>query len=83
MNAVLSVSQINTYLKSIFDYDENLKNVYVVGEISNFTNHYRSGHFYFTLKDDSSALKAVMFSRYAQNIRFEPYDGLKVLVRGS
>lgn len=83
MNAVLSVSQINYYLKSIFDYDENLKNIYVTGEISNFTNHYRSGHFYFTLKDEESAIKAVMFSRYAQGIRFEPYDGLRVLIRGS
>lgn len=83
MNAVLSVSQINFYLKSIFDYDENLKNIYVTGEISNFTNHYRSGHFYFTLKDETSAVKAVMFRQYAQNIRFEPYDGLRVLVRCS
>lgn len=83
MNAVLSVSQINFYLKSIFDYDENLKNIYVTGEISNFTNHYRSGHFYFTLKDETSAIKAVMFRQYAQNIRFEPYDGLRVLVRCS
>lgn len=83
MNAVLSVSQINYYLKSIFDYDENLKNIYVTGEISNFTNHYRSGHFYFTLKDETSAIKAVMFRQYAQNIRFEPYDGLRVLVRCS
>ncbi len=83
MNAILSVSQINYYLKSIFDYDENLKNIYVTGEISNFTNHYRSGHFYFTLKDETSAIKAVMFSRYAQNLRFEPYDGLKVLIRAS
>lgn len=83
MNAVLSVSQINYYLKSIFDYDENLKNIYVTGEISNFTNHYRSGHFYFTLKDEASAIKAVMFSRYAQNLRFEPYDGLRVLIRCS
>lgn len=83
MNAVLSVSQINYYLKSIFDYDENLKNIYITGEISNFTNHYRSGHFYFTLKDETSSIKAVMFSRYAQNLRFEPYDGLKVLMRAS
>lgn len=83
MNAVLSVSQINFYLKSVIDYDDNLKNIFISGEISNFTNHYRSGHFYFTLKDDTSAIKAVMFSRYAQNVKFEPYDGLKVLIRGS
>lgn len=83
MNSVLSVSQINFYLKSIIDSDENLKNIFISGEISNFTNHYRSGHFYFTLKDENSSIKAVMFSRYAQNLRFEPYDGLKVLIRGS
>ncbi len=83
MNAVLSVSQINYYLKSVIDFDDNLKNIYITGEISNFTNHYRSGHFYFTLKDETSSIKAVMFSKYAQNVRFAPYDGLKVLIRGS
>lgn len=52
---VLSVGQINTYIKSLIDGDPNLTNVFVVGEISNFTNHYRTGHFYFTLKDNESA----------------------------
>lgn len=81
MNTILTVSQINAYIKSIIDYDENLNNIYVCGEISNFTNHYRTGHFYFTLKDDKSSLKAVMFRQYAQSLRFEPYNGLKVLIR--
>lgn len=81
MNTILTVSQINAYIKSLIDYDGNLNNIYVSGEISNFTNHYRTGHFYFTLKDDNTAIKAVMFSQNARLIRFEPYNGLKVLVR--
>ena len=82
MTPILTVSQINLYLKSIIDYDENLNNIYVCGEISNFTNHYRTGHFYFSLKDDNSLIKAVMFRQYAQSVNFEPYNGLKVLIRG-
>lgn len=81
MLSILKVSQINTYLKSIFDSDNNLKNIFVVGEISNFTNHYRTGHFYFTLKDEASAIKAVMFRSSAQRLRFEPQNGMKVVVR--
>lgn len=83
MSAVLTVSQINTYLKSIFEYDENLRNIYVSGEISNFTNHYRTGHFYFTLKDEKAALKAVMFRSAASRIRFTPENGMKVIIRGN
>lgn len=83
MTAVLTVSQINTYLKSIIDGDYNLKNIYVSGEISNFTNHYRSGHFYFTLKDDRAAVKAVMFSSAAQRVKFSIQNGMKVIIRGS
>ncbi len=83
MTSILTVSQINTYLKSVIDSDYNLKNIYVSGEISNFTNHYRTGHFYFTLKDESSAIKAVMFRNAAQRISFEPENGMKVLVRAN
>ncbi len=83
MSGVLTVSQINTYLKSIIDSDYNLKNIYVSGEISNFTNHYRTGHFYFTLKDENSAIKAVMFRSAAQRVSFEPENGMKVLVRAN
>ncbi|MBQ9914072.1 MAG: exodeoxyribonuclease VII large subunit [Clostridia bacterium] len=83
MSTILTVSQINTYLKSIIDSDINLKNIYVSGEISNFTNHYRTGHFYFTLKDERSAVKAVMFRSAAQRISFEPENGMKVLVRAN
>lgn len=83
MSTILTVSQINTYLKSIIDSDCNLKNIYVSGEISNFTNHYRTGHFYFTLKDETSSLKAVMFRTAAQRVSFEPENGMKVLVRAN
>ena len=83
MSAVLTVSQINTYIKSIIDYDDNLKYIYVSGEISNFTNHYRTGHFYFTLKDEKAAIKAVMFRSAAERIRFKPENGMKVVIRGS
>ena len=83
MSSVLTVSQINTYLKSVLDGDDNLQNIFVVGEISNFTNHYRTGHFYFTLKDESAALKAVMFRTAAQRLRFLPEDGMRVVIRGS
>ncbi len=83
MSTVLTVSQINTYLKSVIDSDYNLKNIYVSGEISNFTNHYRTGHFYFTLKDEASAIKAVMFRSAAQRVTFEPENGMRVLVRAN
>ena len=83
MSSVLSVSQINTYLKSLIDQDYNLKNIYVSGEISNFTNHYRTGHFYFTLKDERASVKAVMFRSSAERLRFMPENGMKVLVRCS
>ena len=83
MSTVLTVSQVNTYLKSVIDSDYNLKNIYVNGEISNFTNHYRTGHFYFTLKDEASAIKAVMFRSAAQRVSFEPENGMRVLVRAN
>ena len=79
---ILSVTQLNKYIKSYFDSDENLLNIFLNGEISNFTNHYRTGHFYFTLKDDDSAIRAVMFRSNASRIKFMPGDGMKVIVRG-
>ena len=79
---VLTVSQLNYYLKSIFESDENLSTVFLVGEISNLSNHYKSGHIYFSLKDDTSSLRAVMFSSFAKNVRFNLENGMKVLIRG-
>lgn len=79
---VLSVTQLNTYIKSKFDGDEYLTHVFVGGEISNFTNHYKSGHFYLSLKDEKCVIRAVMFAQNARRIRFIPKDGMKVIVRG-
>lgn len=79
---VLSVSQLNRYIKMNFDADANLANIFISGEISNFTNHYRTGHLYFTLKDDSAAVRAVMFNSSAKRLKFMPEDGMKVIARG-
>lgn len=80
--SVLSVSQITSYIKLLFNGDKNLNNVFISGEISNFNNNYRSGHLYFSLKDDKAVIKAVMFSSNASRLRFLPIDGMKVLVSG-
>ena len=79
---VITVTQVNTYLKSIIDSDNNLNNVYISGEITNFKNYYKSGHLYFSLKDDKSQLKCVMFSWNAQRIKFDLCDGMSVICRG-
>lgn len=80
--SILTVSQINTYIKMLLDGDNRLRNIFVSGEISNFNNNYRSGHFYFSLKDEKSVIKAVMFSSNASRVRFKPTDGMKVIVCG-
>ena len=77
-----TVSEINSYIKRKFDTDMVLQSVVISGEISNFTNHYKTGHLYFTLKDDSAAIKAVMFNRQAVKLKFTPENGMKVLVFG-
>ena len=79
---VFSVSHINRYVKSLFDSDMGLQSVFVSGEISNLSNHYKSGHIYFSLKDEGAAIKAVMFSRQASRLRFIPENGMKVIVNG-
>lgn len=78
----LTVSQINEYVKMMMDSNPILKSVWIRAEISNFTNHYRTGHFYFSLKDDGALVRAVMFKSYAQNVAFDLKDGMKVLVHG-
>lgn len=77
----LTVTQINKYIKYMFDEDSNLNLVYLKGEISNFKNH-TTGHLYFTLKDDESRINAVMFASSARNIDFKIEDGMNVLVEG-
>ena len=60
---VLTVSQINTFIKAVFAERQELRNVYISGEISNFTHYYRSGHMYFTLKDENAQIKAVIITK--------------------
>lgn len=82
MKEAITVTALNEYIKSRLDADAHLQDVTVRGEISNFTNHYKSGHFYFTLKDEGGVLRAVMFRYSAQKIAFTPENGMKVLARG-
>ena len=77
----ISVSELNSYIKNKIADDEYLKNVLIKGEISNFKNHY-TGHMYFTLKDENSLIKCIMFKSYAQKLDFMPKDGMKVFVLG-
>ncbi len=79
---VLTVTQLNMYVKSLLESNQNLSDIYISGEISNFTNHYKSGHLYMSLKDEAGVIKAVMFRQYAAKLQFEPKDGMKVVVRG-
>jgi exodeoxyribonuclease VII large subunit len=78
---IASVSQINSYIKSLMERDDILNNIWIRGEISNFKLHY-SGHMYLSLKDEGSALRAVMFKGNNARLRFEPYNGMSVVVRG-
>ena len=80
--SVLSVSQLNEYLKMLLDGDALLSCVYVRGEISNFKCYQSSGHLYFTLKDDDGQVRAVMFRMHASRLKFMPNDGMKVIARG-
>ncbi|MCD8025994.1 MAG: exodeoxyribonuclease VII large subunit [Clostridiales bacterium] len=79
---VLSVSQLNFYIKSLVENDAKLNCVFLTGEISNLTDHYCSGHIYLSLKDDKSLIRAVMFAGNARNLRFKPADGMKIICRG-
>ncbi len=80
-NIAVTVSQLNSYIKEKIADDENLSNLIVKGEISNFKNHY-TGHMYFTLKDENSLIKCIMFKTYAQRLDFMPKDGMKVILVG-
>jgi len=78
----ISVTELNSYIKNKIADDEYLNNVLIKGEISNFKNHY-TGHMYFTLKDENSLIKCVMFKSYTTHLSFMPKDGMKVMVLGS
>ena len=79
---ILTVTQLNQYSKSIIENDINLNNVFVVGEISNFVDHYRSGHLYMSIKDSQSVISAVMFSGNVSRLKFKPENGMSVIIRG-
>ena len=78
----LTVTDLNLYIKNKFNNDEYLNNVLIKGEISNFKHHY-TGHMYFTLKDENSLIKCIMFKSYTANLKFVPKDGMKVIILGT
>lgn len=78
----LTVTQLNEFVKRVIDTTPQLTDVYVKGEISNFKNHYSTGHYYFTLKDEGGQLKSVMFRSAAAKMKFIPEDGMKVTAHG-
>lgn len=78
----ITVSDLNKYMKEKIEEDEYLNNILIKGEISNFKNHY-TGHMYFTLKDEKSLIKCIMFKSYATKLTFMPKDGMKVMILGS
>ena len=80
-NDIISVRELNIYIKNKFAGDDFLSNLWIRGEISNFINH-SSGHLYFTLKDEASKIKGVMFLSNARSLNFMPQNGLKVIARG-
>ena len=78
----MTVSDLNQYIKNKIADDEFLNNILIKGEISNFKNHY-TGHMYFTLKDEKSLIKCIMFKSYATKLNFMPKDGMKVIIIGT
>ena len=83
MQTALTVKQLNLYVRSLVEGDARLNNVLIKGELSNFKNHYSSGHLYFTLKDKDAAIRCVMFRSFASTLKFNPSDGMQVILRGS
>lgn len=78
---ILTVGQLNDFAKMTLENNPVLNNVWVRGEISNFKHHF-SGHMYFSVKDNAACIAAVMFRSSAEKLKFQPYDGMKVLLRG-
>lgn len=83
MNAILSVSQINTYISLKLKNDPKLRGIAIKGEISNLSQSSRAGHIYFSLRDQNAVIKAVMFARDAARLRFQPFNGMAAIVFGS
>ena len=78
----ITVSQLNGYVKSLVENDPRLSHISVSGEISNYKNHFSSGHWYFTLKDQNASIRCVMFKSSASRVNFEVQDGLAVTLKG-
>ena len=83
MDIIVTVSQINRRLALLVKGDKQIQNISIRGEISNFTNHIKSGHLYFVLREGQAGIKAVMFRNYAERLSFVPEDGMNVVVTGS
>lgn len=81
MTDVIGVGALNRYVKSVLDSDGFLSDLALRGEVSGFVNHVKSGHWYFTLKDEKASVKAVMFRQEARRLGFVPQDGMRVIVR--
>lgn len=79
----ITVSQLNRYIKEKIAEDYNLRAITLKGEISNFTNHIKTGHFYFTLKDDNCSIRAIMFKGNASKVKFDVENGMNVIVQGN
>lgn len=79
---IFSISEINEYVRMVLDGDARLRHVWLRGEISNFVNHYKTGHFYFSLKDETCSLRAVMFRGSNSRLTFSPENGMRVLAHG-
>jgi exodeoxyribonuclease VII large subunit len=79
---VITVSQLNEYIKAVIEGQPVLRSLFVKGEISNFTNHYKTGHFYFTLKDENSLIRCIMFKGFAEKLKFVPENGMKIILHG-
>ena len=79
---IISVSELNEYIKGKLESDSFLYDVYLRGEISNFTNHYKTGHFYFRIKDETSVVDAVMFRGNNAKLKFVPENGMKIIAHG-
>ena len=81
MAEVITISALNRYVKSVLDSDRFLYGIALKGEIANFVHHYKSGHYYFSLRDETASVKAVMFRQDARRLAFQPEEGMRVIVR--
>ena len=77
MAQYIQIHELNAYVRQLLEQSEPLSQLIVCGEVSNFTRHYKSGHLYFTLKDETASVKAVMFRDKARLLGFQPQNGMQ------